>query len=217
MKTNGFKRTEGAAATILLLMVVLLAGCTSRTASTPSQTPAVKGTPVTGRAGFQEMFSAARLWEHDAQPQSLASQGLSGVPGSDGKAPVWRARFVSVSTRQQRTYQYVAVQTPDGPDKGVNKGPAESWDGTAPFDVSFIKTDSDAAFRLAQKHGGASLLREHKNFHVFYDLNREAPESGRSITWQISYGENRATAPLVVHVAADTGAFEGATGPAAKR
>ena len=94
-------------------------------------------------------------------------------------------------------------------------GPELSWDGSEPFDVAFIKTDSSAAFQLAQKHGGARLLKAHKNYHVFYDLNREALNLGQGVAWQISYGENRATAPLIVHVASDSGRFLDATGPAA--
>lgn len=194
---------------------LMLAACTRQTPSSSGTAPGQSGEPVTGREAFQQMFAAARLWAPDAQPQSLESGNLDGVSTLDGKAPVWRGRFVSRARREQRTFQYVSVHTPDGPDKGVSKGPELSWDGSQPFDVAFIKTDSSAAFQLAQKHGGTRLLKAHKNYHVFYDLNRETLDLGQGVAWQISYGENRATAPLIVHVASDSGRFLDATGPAA--
>lgn len=194
---------------------LLLAACTSHAPASGGKAPGQTGEPVTGRAAFQEMFSAARMWAPDAQPQSLESSNLDGVSTVDGKAPVWRGRFVSPGKREQRTYQYVSVHIPDGPDQGISKGREMSWDGSEPFNVAFIKTDSDVAFQLAQKHGGARLLKAHKDYHVFYDLNRETLNLGHGVAWQISFGENRATAPLVVHVASDSGRFLDATGPAA--
>lgn len=196
-------------------LALLMASCTSQSSPSGETASAQSGQPVTGREAFQEMFSAARMWASDAQPESLQSGLMTGVSTTDGKAPVWRGEFVSRARRQQRTFQYVSVHTPDGPDKGVSKGPERSWDGSQPFDVAFIKTDSDAAFQLAQKHGGARLLKAHKNYHVFYDLNRESLNLGQGVAWQVSYGENRATAPLIVHVASDSGRFLDATGPAA--
>lgn len=214
MRTDRMKRTLLAACCSLGL---ILAACTRQAPSSGGTAPGQSGEPVTGREAFQELFSAARIWAPDAQPQSLESGNVDGVSTLEGKAPVWRGQFVSRGRRQQRTFQYVSVYIPGGPDKGVSQGPELPWDGTEPFDVAFLKTDSDVAFQFAQKHGGARLLKAHKKYHVFYDLNRESLNLGQGVAWQVSYGENRATAPLIVHVASDSGRFLDATGPAAIR
>ena len=56
----------------------------------------------------------------------------------------------------------VGRRYPDAPSRGISPGSEDNYSptnsSTQIFDVVFLKTDSDKALEVAQKHGGDKLL-----------------------------------------------------------
>src|SRR5438270_4932313 len=105
------------------------------------------------------MYASARIWAGDAQPASLASNPHPGDVG--GKASSWSASFVSVSKRSIRNFSWSGSA---GDESGVSQGSIDRYSpenaSTQPFDLNFLKVDSNEAFETAQKHGGAAILKK---------------------------------------------------------
>jgi hypothetical protein len=183
----------------------MLAGCSDDNETQPER----RAEGVTGRAAFQNMYSAARMWHADAEPLIMESSPFDGVPSTEGKAGIWRATFVSASAEVQRDFQFVTVDLGDGLGRGVRQGRDSGFSGgigaQQPFNVAFLKTDSDNAFQIAEKQGGAALRKKDKEIQVFYTLDREMRSGTPSIVWDVIYGHTRHTAPLTVIVDASTG------------
>ena len=53
---------------------------------------------------------------------------------------------------------------PDAPEQGISFSAEDSWSpsnsSTQPFDIAFLKVDSDKAYEVAQKNGGEKLTEE---------------------------------------------------------
>ena len=98
---------------------------------------------------------------------------------------------------------------PDAPARGVSPGNEDVYNpsnaSTQVFDVAFLKSDSDAAFAEAQKHGGEKILSKDPNTPIIYicDWNHNTNE----LIWHVIYGASREDAKLTVTVNASTGAF----------
>src|SRR5207237_3623634 len=100
---------------------------------------------------------AAHGWAGAARPYHLQSQVFSDAKGTDGKAAVWRAAFASAAQHSSRQYMWSGVDSPDDPSRGVTPGSPDSYTPGNTFDVNFLKTDSDKAYQVAQKHGGDKI------------------------------------------------------------
>jgi hypothetical protein len=166
---------------------------------------------VTGRTAFQNMYGAARMWHADAEPLIMESGQAENLNGTDGKAGIWRATFVSNSGSVQRDFLYITVDLGDGLGRGVRQGHDSGYSGGTgveqPFAVAFLKTDSDSAYQIAEKQGGTDLRKKDKEMQVFYTLRREVNSGVPNVVWDVIYGHTRSTAPLTVHVDASTGKF----------
>ncbi len=197
-----------------LLAVVLLMGCSSdapRTGgdSNPAK-PAVKPPEYeSGRVALQRLYVTARQWSADAQPFRLESQFTADSAAAEGKAGVWRASFAAPSRRAAKSYLWSGVTANDAPERGITPGPEDSFNpnntSTHPFDLAFLKIDTDQAFNTAQEHGGKAILAKTPDQPVIFLLDWNTQKN--QLVWHVTYGASRADAKLTVAVNASTGEF----------
>jgi len=201
---------------ICFVVLFLLVSCSSdkKTASdsgsNPPAKPAVKEAQYeTGRTAFQKMFLAARLWAPDLRPFRLQSQFTADAPTADGKAGLWRASFASPSKRMMKLFVWSGLVGSDVPEPGVSFSAEDSWSATntstQPFDIAFLKIDSDKAYEIAQKNGGDKLTKKDPKQAVTFVLSWDA--SKNQLVWHVLYGDNPTEAKLRIAVDATNGEF----------
>lgn len=197
----------------LFLAFMLPLGCSSPSGKEQSQNATDSQQPAasqleTGRIAFQKMIPRARFWAPDAQPVRIESEVLKGSNGHDGKSGFWRATFASATRHKTEPFTWSGMSDSDAP-PGVDHGVEDSFDpsnrSTQPFDLSFLKIDSDKAFEVAQQHGGKQLLAKGPSAGVKYVLDWD-PQTGQ-LKWRVFYGGNDASAKLGIVVNASTGEF----------
>jgi len=196
-----------------MLALGLLAGCSSEPAQPPASGGA-KPAPAqpadeykTGRIVFQKLLVTARAWAGDAQPFRLESQYTPGAPVAEGQAGVWRASFGSARRASSKSYLWSGVAAEDAPERGISPGLEDTFNpanpSTHPFDVNFLKVDSDQAFKVAQEHGGKKLMEKTPEQPVLFVLDWDSRKN--QLIWHVGYGDSRAK--LTVAVDASTGDF----------
>jgi len=98
---------------------------------------------------------------------------------------------------------------PDAPEQGVSFSAEDSWsqsnNATQPFDLAFLKVDSEKAFEVAQKNGGEKLTKKDPRQPVIFLLSWDA--SNNQLVWHVLYGDNPTEAKLRLAVDATSGAF----------
>jgi hypothetical protein len=194
-----------------LLTLMLMAGCSSEPSQlAPAQKPQPKPTEfLTGRAAFQRLYIAARGWARDAQPYRIESIVTADSKGKEGKSAVWRAFFASALQHGVKPYVWSGEDAPDAPSRGISPGSEDNYSpsnsSTQIFDVAFLKTDSDKALEVAQKHGGEKLLAKAPDTPVLYMVDWSTPTG--ELIWHVIYGANPYEAKLKVAVNANTGEF----------
>lgn len=191
---------------ILLAALSLVLGCESA----PEKKPEPPKTEFqTGRFALQKMLVPAHLWSGDAQPVNLKSNAGSDNTGHDGKSAFWQATFASPGRQKAEPFSWSGLTGEDAPPRGVNHGVEDSFNpanrSTQPFDLSFLKIDSDKAFEVAQQHGGKQLLEKNSKQQVFYLLDWDPREA--ALRWHVIYGGSENNAQLTVIVNASTGEF----------
>lgn len=198
---------------LLLLLATLVAGCSSepekKETATPAKPAAKKNEYETGRVAFQKTYISARGWAADAKPFRLESNCGYDAPAAEGKCGVWKAVFASAELRAIKPFVWSGVNAPDAPAPGVNPGPEDDFNpsnpNTQPFDLAFLKEDSDKAFEVAQKHGGEKLMKANPKQPVTFVLDWWPKEN--KLKWHVIYGTGVADAKLRVAVDATIGAF----------
>jgi hypothetical protein len=195
--------------------LALLVSCSSenKTAMAPAQPaakPAAKEPQYeTGRTAFQRMFVAARAWAPDIKPFRLQSQFTADAPTAEGKAGLWRASFASPSKRAMKMFVWSGLVGPDAPEQGVSFSAEDSWSpsntSTQPFDIAFLKVDSDKAYEVAQKNGGEKLTKNDPKQPVTFLLTWDG--SKNQLVWHVLYGDNPSEAKLRIAVDATSGEF----------
>lgn len=206
------------ATVFVCLTLALFTACSStKPAESPSAASlsAAKTEPKqpqfeTGRTAFQKMYLAARLWAADIKPFRLQSQSGPDAPTSEGKAGLWRASFASSAKHSMKMFIWSGLVGPDAPEQGVTFTAEDSWSptntATQPFELAFLKVDSDQAYEVAQKHGGEKLLKKNAKQPVFFMLDWDARKS--TLLWHVVYGTSMDDAQLRVAVNATSGEFE---------
>jgi len=170
----------------------------------------------TGRVAFQRLYTTSRGWAGDTEPVSLQSQNYKhagGNPdaplGHDGKSAIWRGIFASSGRHSMKTYMWSGLTGPDAPSPGITPGTEDSWSATnsstQPFQLVYLKFDSDQAFETAQKHGGAALLKKDADLPVNYTLGWERRSS--MLVWHVIFGKSTNEPDLDVVVDATTNQF----------
>jgi len=201
---------------LAIAIAAVLAGCSSN--PQPAEKPAAakpeppKPELLTGRVAFQKLFVTARSWAPDAQPFRLESETVTQAPGTDGKAGIWRGYFASPSKRALKPYLWSGISGPEAPEHGVSPGTEDTFNptntSTRPFDVGFLKSDSDKAFQVAQEHGGKRLVDADPQKPIKYTLQWDS--GSNELVWHVNYGTSGGLGRLSVTVDASTGAFRGA-------
>jgi hypothetical protein len=194
---------------VLALALVCL-GCDSEpkkaAATKEGQTAAAQS--QTGRFALQKMLGPARFWAGDAQPVRLESSNLKDSNGHDGKAPFWRALFASPGRQKSEPFTWSGIASDDTP-RGVNHGVEDTYNpanrSSRPFDLNYLKVDTDQAFEVAQKHGGKQVLEKDPKVPVGYLLDWD-PQSSQ-LRWHVIYGGGESIGKLTVLVDASSGEF----------
>lgn len=193
---------------LLLAVAMFLVGCES-TPEKPATSQPAKPEFETGRFALQKMIAPARLWVADAQPIRLASSAGKDNLGHDGKSAYWQAAFGSPARQKSESFSWSGMTGPDAPPRGVDHGPETSFNSsnlsTQPFDLAYLKTDSDQAFEVAQQHGGKQLLEKNPDQEVIYVLDWDARMT--QLRWHVIYGPAENNSRLTVIVNASTGDF----------
>jgi hypothetical protein len=209
-RANFYRRGYIGLSTIVLILLAMLAACSSDSDKPAETKPEVKGPElITARSAFQKLYIAARGWNQDAKPYRLESTASSDGNGQDGKWALWRCSFASPAQRSEKAFSWSGSAANGAPERGVNPGTEDSYSATNSstqvFDMAFLKIDSDQAFATAQKHGGDKILEKAPDTPVIYlcDWNHNTNE----LTWHVIYGASREGAKLTVAVNASTGEF----------
>ena len=194
---------------LLLALAVMCLGCSSEPTKAPASNTGQQATSQmeTGRFALQRMLVPARGWSGDAQPVRLESSNLKGSNGHDGKANFWRALFASPARQKSEPFTWSGVATEDTP-KGVNHGVEDTYNPAnrlaRPFDLNFLKVDTDKAFEVAQEHGGKKLLEKDPKVNVGYLLDFDGQSN--QLRWHVIYGSD-SIGKLTVLVDASSGSF----------
>lgn len=200
----------------LSLALSLLISCSSENKTAPAASPQPAAKPAvkeaqydTGRTAFQRMYVAARAWAPDAKPFRLQSQFTPDAPPGEGKAGLWRASFASPLRRMMKLFVWSGLVGPDVPEQGISFSAEDSWSptnsSTLPFDMAFLKVDSDKAFEVAEKNGGDKLTKKDPKQPVTLALSWDATKN--QLVWHVLYGDNPDEAKLGIAVDATSGAF----------
>jgi hypothetical protein len=91
----------------------------------------------------------------------------------------------------------------------VNHGAEDNYNPAnrtaRPFDLNYLKKDTDKAFEVAQAHGGKQVLEKDPKVSVGYLLDWDTQSS--VLRWHVIYGGSESTGKLTVLVDASSGSF----------
>jgi hypothetical protein len=194
---------------LMFAAAMLLLGCDSSPDKGAGSSQPATTQVETGRFAMQKMIAPARLWVADAQPVRMTSSTGKDNLGHDGKSGFWQTTFASPARQKAESFSWSGLVGPDAPPRGVDHGTEDSFNpanrSTQPFDLAFLKIDSDQAFEVAQKHGGKELLAKNPNQEVLYVLDWDAHLN--ELRWHVIYGSSENKSQLTVIVNASTGDF----------
>ena len=178
------------------LVLSLLIACSEppKPAEEKKKEPAKPAEPVTGRQALQYTYSAARVWNSDAQILRLNSIALSQVKPEPGKSGAWQATFVSPGRRLSRSWTYSVVEAEGNLHKGVFAGLEEGYptSGQAkPFQFLAVKFDSDEAYKTALKKG-AEYAKKNPEMPISFllELTSRFPDPAWRVIWGDSVGRS---------------------------
>ena len=207
---------------LTISLALALAACSSapsgnqkpseQSSTAPAATPAET---ETGHVAFQKLYVVSRGWAPDTEPVRLESENYArhdnndpALLGHGGKSAVWRGVYASAARSSMKTYLWSGLTGPDAK-PGITPGNEDPYSpsntSTRTFQLAYFKTDSDAAFATAQKHGGAALLKKDPKMPVNYILDWDARRS--LLEWTVLYGESKNDPKLDVVVNASSGEF----------
>lgn len=206
--------THVVAATTVLLLACMLAGCASNPSSeggaTKTAAPAAKKEPVlyTGKPCLTRMADLAVRWQADAMPFHMESALNPESTGRDGKSTVWRALFASPSRRTYKTFICSGSRLPDAPPVGITSTAETPYGANVPqlmFQPFYLTADSDQAFSIAQEKGGANLLQKDPQQPILYSLSWDPKQ--KQLLWVVIYGTAQDNAKGIGVINASTGKF----------
>jgi hypothetical protein len=185
--------------------------------SAPQPKPEIKPADAeTGMVVLQRLYTTSRGWAGDTLPVSLQSQNYKNAGGNpkaplghDGKSAVWRAVLASAMRRSMKTYMWSGLTGPDAPSMGITPGNEDAFSpgniSTQPFQMMYLKNDSDKVLETANKHGGAAQLKKSADLPVNFSLSWDPRRS--MLAWHVLYGKSANEPDLDVVVDATSGQF----------
>jgi hypothetical protein len=203
-------RTRSLCSVILLVITAALQGCESapEKSGTAGNEPA-KPQLETGRVALQKMIVPARVWAADSKPIRMISNPAPADAVHSGGAGLWKATFASPARGKTEAFSWSGLVGPNAPPRGVDHGSEDTFNpsnlSTQPFDVAFLKIDSDQAFAVAQKHGGKELLEKNPSHPLIYILDWDSQNN--ELRWHVIYGSAPNKSQLTIIVDASTGSF----------
>lgn len=204
---------------VISAAILLFAVACNSTPNQPaaSQTPKLvnsstteKKEPVlyTAKPCFTRMSDMAQRWSPDALPFHLESSITTEANGQSGTATVWRGLFTSPSRGTFKTFTCSGSRLPDQPPLGITstvESASSPLVASLEFHPSYLQTDSDKAFAIAQQHGGAALTKKDAQQPVLYILERDAKQ--KAVFWYVVYGSSQSESKGTGVINATTGAF----------
>ena len=193
-----------------------LAACSSGTPpaeqpkSEAAQPEKKQPAPYLASECLNRMVGQAHLWNADARPVRVESDVNSEANGQDGKATIWRGIFASTGRQAMKTFTCSGSRLPGAASFGVSGEMEMGYDPAAvPFESFLVKINSDAAFKTAQEHGGADLMKKDPQQPVVYVLQMTR---GQTVPyWYVVYGKDLKDNKGIGVINATTGAFVRAT------
>lgn len=173
-----------------------------------SQAQKKEPTLYTARSCFSRMTDMAQRWSPDAMPFHLESDLNAESSGQAGQSTVWRGLFASQSRRTFKSFVCSGSRLPDAPPLGVTSTAEMPYSANVPsliFLPSYLQTDSDKAFAIAQSHGGADLIKKDPNGTVLYLLTWDAKQ--KALLWNVIYGKSASDRKGIGVINASTGTF----------
>jgi hypothetical protein len=191
---------------VLFVLALGLLGCD--TAPTPAGNTASQPKAnefETGRFALQKLLPSAHMWSPDAAPVQLSSVATSASNGHDGKSGTWRAVFASSGRQKSEPFIWSGMADAERRvDHGVEDVFNPANRSTQPWDLNFLKIDTDQAFKVAQEHGGSKFLDKDPKTQVTYLLDYDPLSS--QLRWHVMYASESA-GRLTVLVDASSGNF----------
>jgi len=202
-------------ATSLTLLAFLTSGC-SRNAAPAKKAEAkkkVEAQPISGQSAIFHTFQVARTWARDAMLLKLANGNIPEANAQPGKYGVWRATYVSQSSKQKRDYVYAAADSEGGIIQGVRAGADSVYipnPRVRPFAVQEIHADTVAAYETAMKEVAndntmQKVLDENKDLPVQYEL--EWAGAAPKPQWRVIFGVTVSQSKFSILIDANSGEF----------
>lgn len=170
-------------------------------------TKAAPPEPVTGLHALAQMFSSARSWQPDVQVFRVRSIQIDAVKPQPGKAGAWQATFVSLASRQLRTYTFSVADASVSLRQGIFPDPPAPYSASQaaqPFLISAVKKDTDEIYQVAEEHA-KKFIQSHSNQPVNYLL--ELTSRSPNAAWRVYWGASESASAFAVLVDATTGKF----------
>lgn len=147
-------------------------------------------------------MKAANQWSSDADAIRLFSGTCRNAP-REGVCGEWRAVVISLARKKSCAFYWRGGTVTHGGPSDYELPCKESG-----IQFSKIKADSDAAFRIAEEHGGRPLLEKNPEMEIRYAMMWD--KGVKQLIWMVFYdikGTDMSSAKLHVAANAETGVF----------
>ena len=189
--------------------VFVLSSCSeaSKTQTVKKEEPKAEPEPLTGKNAFFKVYVTARSWAADVQCLSVSSVPITEVKPAPGKYGAWQVIVYSPSMLKKRTYTWSAVETAGNLHEGVFAGGEEPVNPNSrirPFLIAALKTDTDAALKVAAEKS-AEYMKRNPDMPINYLL--ELGDKHPNPSWRVIWGDSVGTSGHSVFVDATSGAY----------
>jgi hypothetical protein len=151
------------------------------------------------------MYQQARQWSPDLLVVSCRSIAIAQVKAQPGKAGAWQGIFASQSLQRKRAYTFSVADAGTSLRQGIfPDAPTAMTSDTRPFLLAGARTDTDAAWETALKHG-KEFSAKYPNIPISFtlELSRQMNEP----VWRVIWGESETSSSFSIVVDASTGAY----------
>ncbi len=187
---------------IALSPLLALTGCSSTPEPKVEKKPPE---PVTGLHALYGMYQQARQWSPDLLVVSCQSISITQVKATPGKAAAWQAVFASQSLSKKRAYTFSVADASTSLRQGIFPDPPTPMTpDTRPFLLAGARTDTDAAWEMALKHG-KEFSTKYPDMPISFTL--ELSRSMNEPVWRVIWGESATSSPFSIVVDASTGQY----------